>query len=219
MIAVILDTETTGVDDSELIESAWLPVDIGGNTIAPGGHVSRWRPSKRITLGAMATHHIMDEELADCPPCSEFRLPEGVEYLIGFNIDFDWKVIGSPPVKRIDICAMCRHLWPEADSHSQSAMLYLLDRENARDSLSGAHSAGVDVINCRVILSHVLAKVGPFETFEQLWMKSEVMRIPKVMGFGKHKGKPIAQIPSDYKRWLLGQPDVDPYLQQALRGR
>jgi exodeoxyribonuclease X len=43
-------------------------------------------------------------------------------------------------------------------------------------------------------------------------------RIPKVMTFGKHKGAAIADIPADYKRWLLGQQDVDPYLVKALRG-
>jgi len=25
-------------------------------------------------------------------------------------------------------------------------------------------------------------------------------------------------VPADYKRWLLGQADIDPYLQKALRG-
>jgi exodeoxyribonuclease X len=216
---IIFDTETTGLEGSELIESAWIPIDINGKTIPPGGQVSRWRPSKPISLGALATHHIMDEDLADCPPASEFQLPDGVEYLIGHNIDFDWKVIGSPPIKRIDICAMCRHLWPEADSHSQSAMLYFLERSTARDKLTGAHSAGVDAVNCKQILQHVLRKAGPFSTFDDLWQASELMRVPKVMTFGKHKGLPISKIPHDYKRWLLGQPDVDPYLQKALRAR
>jgi exodeoxyribonuclease X len=38
------------------------------------------------------------------------------------------------------------------------------------------------------------------------------------MTFGKHKGVAIKEIPGDYKRWLLGQPDVDPDLAKALRG-
>jgi exodeoxyribonuclease X len=217
MNALLIDTETTGLDAPELVEEAWLPVDIAGNIVPPGGTVSRWRPSKPISLGALATHHILDEDLVDCPPSSEFRLPAGVEYLIGHNVDFDWRVIGSPEVKRIDLCAMCRVLWPEADSHSQSAMLYLLERSSARERLRHAHSAGHDVMNCRVILQHVLVKAGPFATFEELWHASERMRIPTVMPYGKHRGMPIANVPPDYKRWLLGQPDVDPYLVKALR--
>jgi exodeoxyribonuclease X len=83
--AIIFDTETTGLDEPELVESAWLSIDIAGE---PAGlvEVSRWKPSKRIQLGALAAHHIMDEELHVFPPSSEFRLPDGVEYLIGHNV-------------------------------------------------------------------------------------------------------------------------------------
>lgn len=214
--AIIFDTETTGLDEPELVESAWLSIDIAGE---PAGlvEVSRWKPSKRIQLGALAAHHIMDEELHVFPPSSEFRLPDGVEYLIGHNVDFDWRVIGEPAVKRIDVCALCRSLWPEADSHSQSAMLYLLERYLARGLLKEAHSAGADVVNCRRILVHVLAKLGSPTTFDALWQASEIARVPTRMPFGKHKGTPIKDVPRDYKRWLLGQADVDPYLIQALR--
>lgn len=215
MNAIIFDTETTGLDAPEVIETAWVRIDIAGNKL--GGQVDRFRPSKPISLGAMATHHIMDEDLEDAPPSASFRLPEGVEYLVGYNVDFDWGAIGKPAVKRIDLCAMCRSLWPEADSHTQSAMLYLLERNTARDNLEHAHSAGHDAVNCWRIYCHVVRKAGPFETFEQLWQASERMRIPTVMTFGKHKGMPISKVPPDYKRWLLGQPDVDPYLQKALR--
>ena len=53
-------------------------------------------------------------------------------------------------------------------------------------------------------------------TWEDIWQASELARIPTIMPFGKHKGTAIADIPADYKRWLLGQPDVDPYLRKAL---
>jgi len=32
-----------------------------------------------------------------------------------------------------------------------------------------------------------------------------------------HKGKPLGDVPASYKRWLLDQPDVDPYLAIALK--
>jgi exodeoxyribonuclease X len=38
------------------------------------------------------------------------------------------------------------------------------------------------------------------------------------MTFGKHKGMHIKDMPADYKRWLLGQPELDPCLIRALRG-
>jgi uncharacterized protein (DUF3820 family) len=36
------------------------------------------------------------------------------------------------------------------------------------------------------------------------------------MTFGKHKGTPLAEVPKDYVRWLLDQPNVDPYVRQAF---
>lgn len=219
MSALLIDTETTGLVDPQ-------PVEVGIARLALKQAipvldeiaVSRFKPSKKISLGALATHHILDEELDGCPPSTSFLLPPDVGYLIGYNVDFDWNVIGRPDVKRIDVCAMCRNLWPEADSHSQGAMLYLLEPPAAaREMLRNAHSAAGDIVVCATILEHVLAKAGPFPTLETLWEFSERARVPKVMTFGKHKGTPIADVPTDYKRWLLKQPDVDPYLAQALR--
>lgn len=215
MKAIIFDSETTGTDEPEVIETAWLPININGE-IRPGGRVDRWKPSKPITLGAMAVHHIMDEHLHNAPPSSSFRLPDGVEYLIGHNIDFDWSAIGQPEVKRICTLALCRRLWPEADSHTQGAMIYLLHRYDARGLLVGAHSAGHDVMNCHRILLQILARSGPFDEWDQLWQLSERARIPTVMTFGKHKGMAVVDVPRDYKQWMLRQPDCDPYIRKAF---
>ncbi|HEX3747647.1 MAG TPA: hypothetical protein VHW09_27115 [Bryobacteraceae bacterium] len=163
----------------------------------------------------------MDEDLSDCPPYTEFALPPGTEYLVGYNVDYDWKVIGQPEIRRICVLALSRHFFPGLDSYSQSAVLYHVARQQARELLKGAHSADVDVYNCHIILSHLIPRMvdsaGPL-TWERIWMRSELARIPTVMTFGKHKGATIKDIPADYKRWLLGQPELDPYLVKALRG-
>lgn len=217
MKALLIDTETTGMKEPEPIEIALSEFKFG-EAITPLPWVGRFRPSKPIELGALATHHIMDEDLLDCPPASSFKLPDGTGYLIGYNVDYDWQAIGKPDVKRIDVCAMCRSLWPAADSHSQGAMLYLLKRDQARPALRLAHSAAADLIVCQALLEHIVAaQCGAIRTIEQLWSFSESHRVPKIMPFGKHKGIAMRDVPRDYKRWLLGQPDVDPYLAQALR--
>lgn len=217
MTALLFDTETTGIKDSEIIEAAWLELSDPVALEIIGSFEQRYRPSKAIELGALATHHIYDEELADCPPHTEFCLPEHAEYLIGHNVDYDWEVAGKPEMKRICTLALCRHFYPDADSHQQSAMLYLIHRTDARARLRNAHSALADVHNCYAILRHVIKIAGNIRTWEDLWLLSEQARLPKVMPFGKHKGMPIANVPDDYKAWLLRQSDVDPYLVQALR--
>ena len=130
--AIIFDTEATGIKDPVLIEAAWIEVDSLETLVLSNPFEQRYNPGKPITLGALATHHIMDEELTDCPPASSFSLPKDVGYIIGHNVDFDWEVIGKPEVKRICTLALARKIWPDLDSHTQSALLYHLERRSAR---------------------------------------------------------------------------------------
>lgn len=221
MSAIIFDTETTGINEPVIVEAAWIEVR-DPFTLSPEDEFEgRFNPGKPIELNALATHHILDEELVDCPPASEFELPPGTEYLIGHNVDYDWKAIGEPPVKRICTLALARALLPDIDSHTQSALLYLFERDNAKRLLQRAHSAMHDVMNCRLVLDYLLSRmrqVTECTTWEDVWKWSEEARVPKVMTFGKHKGMRIADLPRDYIGWLLRQTDVDPYLVKALRG-
>ena len=212
---IIFDTEATGIKEPVLIEAAWVELESIEPFTVTNPFVQRYNPDKPITLGALATHHIMDEELVDCPPAVSFTLPGHVDYIIGHNVDFDWEVIGKPEVKRICTLALARKLWPDLDSHNQSALLYYLERASARELLKNAHSAGADVMICSLILGHICRQLG-VGTVEDLWKESELARIPKVMPFGKHKGQLLTDVPSDYRDWLLNQADIDPYLRKAL---
>ncbi|HLS17840.1 MAG TPA: DUF3820 family protein [Paenalcaligenes sp.] len=221
MSAIIFDTETTGNDPAEIIEAAWLKVDNPNDLTVTEHYEARFKPQQKISLGALATHHILDEELQDCPPASDFSLPDDVQYIIGHNIDYDWNVSGQPRVKRICTLALARHLLPFLDSHSQSALIYYFDRKNARERLQKAHSALADVHNCRLnllALFDCLYEQGrqvPSD-WETLWSLSEQARIPTTMPFGKHRGQLIAELPRDYQDWLLRQDGLDPYVKQAV---
>jgi exodeoxyribonuclease X len=222
MNAIIFDSETTGLKDPQMVEGAYLKLADIQTLEVVEEFLQRYKADKPIELGALATSHIYDEELLDCPPHTEFTLPFGTQYIIGHNVDYDWGVIGKPDVKRICTQALSRSLWPDADSHSQSAMIYLHYRDQARDLLKNAHAALDDVHNCRRLLVAII-NLLIFEpgqelgSWERLWEISEEARIPTVIRFGKHAGSKIADIPADYKRWLLGQADVDPYLIKALK--
>lgn len=221
MTAIIFDSETTGFKDPQMVEGAYLKLADIQTLEVVEEFLQRYKADKPIELGALATSHIYDEELADCPPHTDFALPAGTTYIIGHNVDYDWGVIGRPDVKRICTQALSRALWPDADSHSQSAMIYLHYREHARGLLQNAHAALDDVHNCRRLLVKILAELAARNgssvfSFEDLWMISEEARIPTVIRFGKHAGSKIEDIPASYKSWLLGQPDVDPYLRKAL---
>jgi exodeoxyribonuclease X len=227
--AHVLDCETTGtIEPIEPIEVAWARLKSASELVAVEEFQQRYRPSKPIELGALAAHHIMDEDLAGCPPSNSFSLPPDATIIIGHNVDFDWKVIGAPRVRRIDVMAMTWKVWPELGKIKQGALLYHVDRARARALLRDAHSALQDVRNCLLVLQAIAQKVGGFESWEAMWRFSEEARVPTIMPFGKYgpgqdprypNGLPMDQVPADYKRWLLRQPDVDPYLRRALLGQ
>lgn len=214
---IIFDTEATGIKEPVLIEAAWVELESIKPFTVTNPFEQRYNPGKPITLGALATHHIMDEELVDCPPAASFTLPRDLGYLIGHNVDFDWEVIGKPDIKRICTLALARKLWPDLDSHNQSALLYHLARATARARLRNAHSALIDVGICATILDHICQQLG-VKTIEDLYTESEKARTPTTMPFGKHKGMLLADVPKDYKKWLLTQQDIDPFLRKALGG-
>lgn len=213
MRAIIFDVETTGMIEPEIIEAAWEDAEGNGDDIVS----VRFEPSRPIEFGAMATHNIIPSDLIGCPPSSEFRLPDGVEFIIGFNIDYDWECAGRPDVKRIDLCAICRVLYPGLDSYKQSAVFYRLfgATEATRSMLVGAHSAAADVQNCEEIFDRIKADSG-ISDLGELWLYSEDCRIPRVMGFGKHKGDPIGMVPKGYRDWYSRQDSIDPFVIAAF---
>jgi exodeoxyribonuclease X len=226
--AVLLDIESTGIVDPEPIEVAYLKFDTPKDVLKFSTEFySRFKPSKRIELGALATHHILDEDLADCPPSSNFALPDDAAYLIGHNIDYDWRAIGSPDIKRICTLALSKHFWPNIDSHKQIALIYFLRRKQAKELVREAHNALADVGLCEIILSELIELIQPQYdheiTWEDIWQVSEEARIVKVISFGKHAGTKINDLPIDYKQWVLnkhaqagGASTWDPYLIKAI---
>lgn len=220
--ALLLDIETTGLTDPRPVEVAYAELV----TLRPPtfGDIfyQRYNPGKPIEYGAMATHHITDEEVITCEPASEFRLPPDTTYLIGHNVDFDYQAACAcgpqPAPKRICTLALSRFLWPEMDSHSLGAMIYRLDRQYAPHLEQLGHTAPADIHLCRVVLEHILRVLPPIlTTWEALWQRSEQARVPTRMPFGKYRGTAIRDVPGNYRQWMLRQADIDPYLVKALR--
>ena len=220
MTAYIIDTETTTNDRerAEVIELAYTTLH--PNLIAdPQTAVLRYKPSRNIDWGALATHHILPGELHNEPLSTTAVLPSDARYIIGHNVDFDWEVLGKPPVKRIDTLALARYLWPDLDSHKLGAVVYYLMGANpaTKALLRDSHSAGADVNSCRIILEAVLDERPHIQSIEALWAFSEDARIPRIMTFGKYKGQNVADVDRGWVKWYRGQADTDPYLLEAFR--
>jgi exodeoxyribonuclease X len=253
MSAIILDTEATGLTEPDVIELAYVDVPhLEPNQAVDAGQIvsMRFHPRKPISPAAMAVHNIILEDLTASPTWpgswrSSLWDQPGQHFVIGHGIDFDWEAIGSPPeVLRIDTLSMCRFMYPDADSHKLTAMIYhLMPADHARIYVAGAHGAAADVGMTWLLLGFLLDKaevdglLHPDAIFPDLYALSEMCRIPVFMDFGKYgpyeawgkqnggKGMRCSQVKAfdpSYYGWLMSKCDKvteNPYLQRALSGK
>lgn len=228
MQAIILDTETHTLNGLP-IEIAYAPIEI------EAGKLSLDRSKmfdqlysigdEKISYAAMAVHHILEADIVDQPNFGTFTLPNETVYIIGHNIDYDIRAIqtcgvDTQHIKAICTLALARLVWPDAEAHNISALIYMISKgsEKAREMLKGAHRADADIILTANILMHIVHKLN-IQTIEALFEASEDARIPRSINFGKHRGTAIVDLPSDYVQWLMRQEDLDPYLRKALELR
>lgn len=224
MTAYILDTETHDIINPHATEIAYIKVGFGvDNQLAylePKAFEQRYNPLQKISYGSQSITRIFDEDVADKPPHTEFTLPSDCEYLIGHNIDFDCEVLTNADcdlsaVKRICTLALARHCYPNLDNHTLGAVLCFLHTDIAKKNLKHAHGAKYDIWFTFLVLKSI-CQAKNISDIKALYELSEQARIPSVMGFGKHKGVAISDLPSDYVDWLLKQNELDPYLKIAL---
>lgn len=225
MQAIILDTETHTLNGLP-IEIAYAPIQLDQ------GKLSLDREQifdqlysigeEKISYASMAVHHILESDLVGQPDFSTFKLPTDTIYMIGHNIDYDIRAIqqcdvDTSHIKAICTLALARLVWPDAEAHNISALIYQISKgsEKARTMLKGAHRADADIILTANILMHIIHHLK-IQNIEELFAASEDARIPRSINFGKHRGTAIADLPPDYTKWLLKQDDLDPYLRKAL---
>ncbi|AYA68223.1 3'-5' exonuclease [Acinetobacter sp. WCHA55] len=224
MQAIILDTETHTLN-GQPIEIAYAPIEIANGKLSLDKSQvfdQLYTVNEPISFAAMAVHHILESDLVGQPHYTTFKLPDETQYIIGHNIDYDIRAIekcgvDTSHIKAICTLALARLVWPDAEAHNISALIYMISKgsEKAREMIKKAHRADMDIILTANILMHVVHHLK-INSMEQLFATSEDARIPRVINFGKHRGTAIAELPADYIQWLMRQDELDPYLRKAL---
>lgn len=224
MHAIILDTETHTLN-GQPIEIAYAPIALQqGQLSLDKSQIfdQLYQVDEPISYAAMAVHHILESDLVDQPHYSSFRLPNETVYMIGHNIDYDLRAIekcgvNTQHIKAICTLALARRVWPDAEAHNISALIYMISKGSAkaREMIKKAHRADMDIILTANILNQIVQHLN-INSLEELYAASEDARIPRTLNFGKHKGTALRDLPADYIQWLLRQTDLDPYLRKAL---
>ncbi|MBI3211234.1 MAG: DUF3820 family protein [Simkania negevensis] len=216
---IYYDTETTGIrpDKDRIVEiAAFDPKE--NKTFHSLIH-----PGCPIPKEASAIHQITDEMVKEAPSFKEVGLKfaefcVGEVVLIAHNNDaFDHPFLKEeflraeltlPKWRTIDSLRFVKKFRPDLPRYSLQHL-----REYHGIEANTAHRALDDVIILHQIFSQMIDDL----TMEMILELMSEKRIMRQMPFGKHKGKPLQEIPSSYIEWLHENGALDKAENQELK--
>lgn len=242
MLILAHDFETTGVDTNTcgVVQTAILmaTLDDQGNWEVTDKVDRLSHPGCPIPDGASKVHGIYDKDVAGTRVYTE-SVPElyrtgfalKPELLVGYNSrKYDDKILSrlmgwdEVPVKQFDLIIPARRL-KAINSDLANAKLstvyeYLMGRE-----AENAHNALADVTMTLELIRPLMALLAPDLTIEEFieWCDKPMIDPQFVVGFGKHKGTRMGDLPRGYLRWMSEQAfvgeDVQATANAILSGR
>lgn len=210
---LVLDCETTGVDPAgdQVVELGYVGTDLERVRFQDAHLV---RPTVPISPEASAVHHLVDDDVKDAGTLADaiYAMREetaGCEPPVAYvahNATFDRSFLPMLTDKPwLDTLRMALRYLPELPKHGNQFLRYALKLDVPRDI--GAHRALGDCVTTAALLRWLLA--GPArEDFERLGVAGFAAHVDsplvlQVCRFGKHAGKPWAEVPRDYLAWML----------------
>ena len=200
----IADTETTGLGPTARVcEYAHVLCDLKDNRLV---EVSRFEslvnPSIPIPAEASKVHGITDGMVSGAPALRDI-LPASLklgknEYalVIGHNFTgYDMALLDGVYPQGLEVgCTLkAARVFIDSPKHSLDFL-----REHLKlESTGRAHSALADCLDTLQIVNRMLRN--------RAWdvLESCMVARPDKIGFGKHKGKRLEDLPDSYVRWLL----------------
>lgn len=218
---ICIDCETTGLDPKEdrVIEVAVMHFSL--NEIF-ANFESLIDPECAIPQDSIAIHHINQDMVSGKPKISHV-IPDLLKLInnhiiIGHGVAFDIECIANAADragishrlrsnKSIDTLRMARH-YGESPTNSLEQL-----RQHFNIQYEGAHRAMSDVIVNREVFKF-LSK--PYKSLDHLFQTLSKPILLKMMPLGKHKGRPIKEIPLQYLLWAANK-DFDQDLLYSVR--
>ena len=218
---VCIDCETTGLDQKldRIIEVAIVQFSIEEVFFQYETLVD---PECSIPEISIAIHHIT-QEMVSGKPVIKAILPEilsriGKHIIVGHGVLFDIEMIAAAADRAGIPCSIRNNLYLDT---LRMARLYGESPTNSLEQLrrhfnieaEGAHRAMSDVI-VNVDVFKYLAK--RFKSVDQIFDVLSRPIMMKNMPLGKHKGRPLKEIPIEYLQWASYK-DFDQDLLFSLR--
>jgi exodeoxyribonuclease X len=212
LIRVIDFEATTGDDGGRVIEAGWCDLlldpltqrwTIGGS----GGYLCGIPDDAPMPADARAVHHIRRGQLAGLPRFDPRLLYEdamraGAVCLAAQGADFEAQHIMGP-LPLICTYKAALRVWPDAVSHKNFGLLYMLEDagvEFDQDRAWPPHRAEADAYATAVILREIMAAgVTGAELFEWTRMPAILPRCP----IGQYRGRKWAEVDGGFLQWIL----------------
>lgn len=205
----VVDFETTGTQGSEVVEAAFVDVDLVNAQWQVGLPTAKlYRPGGVVSVHARAVHHICDTDLDTAEASSveavEKFLSHGppVDGFVAHHAEFERSFLPTlSDASWICTAKSARRAWPQAPGYSNQVLRYWLGLRLEPALALPAHRAGPDAY----VTAHILQQLLLTETVDTLidWTTQ-----PTVVSFGKHKGRPWNEVPSGYLHWMMGEDDM-----------
>ena len=207
MKIAVIDTETTGLEDSDqVVELAVVMLNERGDEL------SQWsslvRPTVPIRAEARATHHIGEEDLDGVLTMNALQpmIPDLTDVvLVAHYLDFDLRMLAQSgfPADVLSPARICtwrcaRHLWPNAPRHSNQVLRYWLPVA-VPVQLLPPHRALPDA----VVTAHILRHMLKTHTIKELIGLTNTLPILHKVPMGKHRDQPWSEVPFDYLEWVI----------------
>ena len=200
---IVLDFETTGLQPGyRPVEIAWLEFD--SIYKVSQSVTSLIDPQIPIEPGAQKVHGISSEMLVGKPTLEEFLHGEHADkfanehvLVVAHNAAFDLPTFEPFCKKATSLCTMrlAQALYPTAENHRLSTFASMFAVE-----VEPTHRAMADVGACFELLRTIAKKED--KSIDELLVIASYTSPESLMPFGKHKGKMIKDLPSDYVAWL-----------------
>lgn len=212
MLIRVVDFETTGMEKTDRIcEVGWQDIEYAGGNLAPlGGSRSRLvDPGVSIPAEASAIHHITDPDVRGVGDVADQfeAMMLGTDIFAAHNAAFEQQFFGGGGKPWICTLKAARRVWADAPGHGNQVLRYWLDLQVDPSYAMPLHRAGPDAYVTAVLLQRLIA-VGTSIDDMVRWTK-EPSLLPGAIKFGKHRGTPWGDLPSDYLAWIVDKSDLN----------
>lgn len=205
----IVDVETTGLDrvTDRVVEVACALVTAGREIATFSSLV---HPQRRIPASATAVHQITNEDVRHAPALEDLRqhlvtLCDGA-VIVAHHARFDLAFLPFLRHRPV-LCSMslAMRVFPAADKYSNQGLRAYLGIDDGATRGSPAHRALADVRVTSQILVRCLQRyvqLGGSDDIDGLIHDLAEPRRLSALPFGRHRGLPISDVPTEYLRWL-----------------